>query len=171
MDHGEVLLQQRLAADHVDGGVEFLRQRLGCGLQLVRPHIGGRDVDQIAGQSLGIGQNLDPLGVNPIGRDQPGLGRRLRGIAVKGIASQQPTQRFHRRGGLGQARGDAISSRRQSLCRSRQRKPFARAFCGRAVARQRKARRAIGLRHHQHLPQRAGEAINGDPVLHLIRLA
>ena len=64
VDHREVLLQQCVACDRFAGGSEFVRQRFGCGLQLIRSHIGGWRVDQIAGQCLGICQYLQLRGIN-----------------------------------------------------------------------------------------------------------
>ena len=92
VDHREVLLQQVVARGDLDRRRRCRRPGRAQPFQLVRPHVVGRRVDQVAGQRLARRDRLDARGIDALGRDQAGPAGALAVVAVEAVAaSSQPS--------------------------------------------------------------------------------
>ena len=163
VDHREVPLQQRLAGDHLDPGAMLCCQIARGLFQIGRSHVGGRRVDQIAGEILALGQRQQACGVQTFGGHQSGAHRLGRFVAREAVAREQPAQHFD----LGlirwQTGGDGVAALGQFRRRRCQMEACAGPRLGGAEASQRHQRRAGLAGHQKRLSQRRGETRCTDP--------
>ena len=107
MDHRKVPRQQIVAHNGRGSGAIASGKGKERLLEVLRTHVTGRCVDQIAGQKLALGHRQQGFAIQPIGQLQARLFRLClgRAIPVEPIACQKPGQRRFFCISLGQVTG------------------------------------------------------------------
>ena len=92
VDHREVLLEKRVALDDGYRGLVNARQRPHRLFQVVRPHVVGRRVDQVAGEEDAVGQPLHPVAVRSGRQGEAQCLAGLAAVAGEAVAAQHHGQ-------------------------------------------------------------------------------
>ncbi len=93
MDQRKILSHQIVADNAVEIGAEAVRECSCRQRQLIRPHVIGRRVDEIACKRGCVGDPRDICDINAIGGHQPDLRRIGFPVAAEAIAAEREGKR------------------------------------------------------------------------------